>query len=94
MGDQIYGDGRTTDSVWTHNAMYRWCIIEMYPWNLYNFINQCHPNEFNTIFKKKKRKQEKKAFGHADPKHPRIIQLCRKQEVFYRKSGISERIEQ
>ena len=21
--------------------------IELYPWNLYNFINQCHPNKFN-----------------------------------------------
>ena len=32
---------------WTHNTVYRWCIIELYPWNLYNFINQCHPNKFN-----------------------------------------------
>ena len=25
----------------------RWCIIELYTWNPYNFISQCHPNKFN-----------------------------------------------
>ena len=38
---------------WTHNTIYRWCIIELYmfyricTWILHNFINQCHPNKFN-----------------------------------------------
>ena len=32
---------------WAQNAIYRWCIIEFYIWNLHNFINQCHPNWFN-----------------------------------------------
>ena len=27
--------------------MYRWCITELYAWNGYNFINQCHSNKFN-----------------------------------------------
>ena len=27
-------------------TIYRWCIIELYSWNLYNF-NQLHPNELN-----------------------------------------------
>ena len=35
---------------WAHNAIYRWCIIDLYTWNLYNFINQCHHNKCN--FKK------------------------------------------
>ena len=30
---------------------YRWCIIELYNWNLYNFVNQCHP--INSIKRKK-----------------------------------------
>ena len=42
---KINGDGRGLDlGWWTHNTIYRWCIIELYTWNLYNFINQCHPN--------------------------------------------------
>lgn len=24
-----------------------WCIIGLYTWNPYNFINQCHPKKFN-----------------------------------------------
>ena len=32
---------------WTHNAIHKWCIIELYAWNLYNFINQSYPNKFN-----------------------------------------------
>ena len=38
---------------WTHNTLHRWCIIELYTWNLYNFINQCHPNKFNKNKKNK-----------------------------------------
>ena len=30
-----------------HNTMHSWCVIELYTWNLYHFINQCHPNKFN-----------------------------------------------
>ena len=42
------GDGRRLDlGWWTHNAIYRGCMIEFYTWKLYNFINQCHPNKFN-----------------------------------------------
>ena len=36
-----------------HNTVYRWCVIELYAWNLYNFINQCHPNTLKN-FKEKK----------------------------------------
>ena len=25
--------------------MYRWFMIELYTWNLYDLINQCHPNK-------------------------------------------------
>ena len=32
-----------------------WCIIELYPWNWYDFINQCHSNQFN---KKEEREEE------------------------------------
>ena len=37
---------------WTHNAIYRWCVIDLYPRNLYNFINLCHSNKFNFLKKK------------------------------------------
>ena len=30
--------------VWAHNARYRWCGIVVHTWNLYDFINQNHPN--------------------------------------------------
>ena len=38
---------------WTHNTIHRWHITELYTWNLYNFVNQCHPNKFDlkNIFK-------------------------------------------
>ena len=29
-----------------HNVIYIWFIIELYNWNLYNFINQCNSNKF------------------------------------------------
>lgn len=35
----------------------------------------------------------KKAFKHADQVFPRLIQICRKQEVSFRKSDLSERTE-
>ena len=42
------GDGRRLDfESWTHNTLYKWHIIELYTWNLYSCINQCHPNKFN-----------------------------------------------
>ena len=42
------------DLTWDgEHTIYRWCIIEVYHWNLYNFINQCHSNKFN--FKKGKK---------------------------------------
>ena len=54
--------GKNTKKTWLgvkytiHNTIYRWYIMDLYPWNLYNFINQCHPNIFNlkrnTFFKK------------------------------------------
>ena len=35
----VNGDGRRPDLGWqTHNTIYRWCIIELYTWNLYNSI--------------------------------------------------------
>ena len=49
-GGPIYVDGRRFDfRWWTHNAIYRWCTIELYTWNLYNVIDQCHPNKFDKI---------------------------------------------
>ena len=43
-GDQIYGDKKRFDlGWWTHNTIYRWYIRELYTWNLYHFVNQCHP---------------------------------------------------
>ena len=42
------GEGRRLDlGWWTRSPIYRWCVIEGYTWNLYNFMNQCHHNKFN-----------------------------------------------
>ena len=50
---QIHGEGGRVGFGWAaHSAVYRWCIIELYTWNPYNLINQCHPNKFN--FKKER----------------------------------------
>ena len=55
----IHGDGKRLDlGWWTHNTIYRWCITELYTWNLYSFINQCHPNKINL-------KREKKRMCHS-----------------------------
>ena len=35
-GDKWNGDGRRLDlRWWTHNTIYQWCVIKLYPWNLY-----------------------------------------------------------
>ena len=40
----INGDRRSFDfGWWTHSIIYRWCVIELYTWNLYNFINNITP---------------------------------------------------
>ena len=40
----INGDGQRLGwGWWTHSTLYKWSIIELYHWNLYNVINQCHP---------------------------------------------------
>ena len=47
-GGQIHGDWRRFDfGWWARSATYRLWIMEIYTWNLYNLINQCHPNTFN-----------------------------------------------
>ena len=44
----INGDGRRLNlGWWIHKTIHRWCTVELYAWNLYNFINQCHPNKFS-----------------------------------------------
>ena len=43
----INGDGGRLTWGGERNLLYRWCVIELYSWNLYNFINQYHPNKFN-----------------------------------------------
>ena len=49
-GGQTEGDERRFDfGWWAHIAIYRCCSRELYTWNLYNFSNQCNPNEFNKI---------------------------------------------
>lgn len=37
------------DLLWLVNThcIYGWCIIELYTWELYKFINQCYPNTFH-----------------------------------------------
>ena len=45
---RIYGDRMTLDfGWWAHSGIYRWCIIKLNTWNLYNVINQCYSNKFN-----------------------------------------------
>ena len=47
----LNGDGRRLDlGWWTHSTIYRWCVIELYAWNRYNFVNQCRPQ--NSIKRK------------------------------------------
>ena len=44
----VSGDGQRLGlEWWTQNTIYRWCIIESYPKELFNFITQCCPNTFN-----------------------------------------------
>ena len=45
----VNGDGQCRLDLgwWPHSTVYRWCVVELWPWNLYNFGNQCHPNNFN-----------------------------------------------
>ena len=50
-GGRTYVDRRISFGWWTHNAIYWWTIIELYTQNLYNLINQCHPNTFNKSLK-------------------------------------------
>ena len=38
--DLTLGGGHT-------RSIYGWCIIELCTQNLYDLINQCHPNKFN-----------------------------------------------
>ena len=35
-----------------HTIQHTSDVIELYTWNLYNFINQCHPNKFNKNWEK------------------------------------------
>lgn len=47
-GRQIHDDGRRLKfGWWAHNVICRWRILELYTWNSYNAINQCHPNTSN-----------------------------------------------
>ena len=41
---QIYGDGRWFDIGGGHTMQYT-DQVEIYTWNLYNLINQCHPQK-------------------------------------------------
>lgn len=41
------GDKWRLDLGWcTHNTEYRGCVVELCTRNLYNFVNQGHPSEF------------------------------------------------
>ena len=47
-GGLIYGDRRWFDfRWWTHSAMCRSGIMEVYTGNLCDPVDQCHPNKFN-----------------------------------------------
>ena len=49
--DKIMGD-KWWLGWWGHNTIYRWCIMELYTWNLYNFVNV---TQINSIKKRKKK---------------------------------------
>ena len=50
---RINGDEKKHDfGWWTRNTIYRWCSIELYTLNLYNFINQCNVNKVNKTKRK------------------------------------------
>ena len=45
---KINGDGqRFYLGWWTHNTVYAWWLVVVCTWNLYNFVDKCHPNKFN-----------------------------------------------
>ena len=50
MGSNIWWRKET----WLWVVSTQWCIVEVYTWNLYNFINQHHPTKFNKIEKENK----------------------------------------
>ena len=54
----IDGDGRRLTRAGAHHTGCRWCVVELYSWNLCNIVNQCHPHEVN-----KKKNTAKKAKG-------------------------------
>ena len=43
---------------WAHDTMCRSCFLEMYTWNPYSFVNQCHPNKEQKETKKEKKGKE------------------------------------
>ena len=68
------------DSAWvvSTNAIHRWCVTELYTWNLCSFTKQCHPNKkehfpgalnTSTI-------QDMPAFWGSAPKGPRLPPSC------------------
>ena len=42
-----WGGKRLCLGRWACNSVCRWCYVELYTWNLYDLVNQCHPNKFN-----------------------------------------------
>ena len=49
----MFKDERRLDlGWWTHDTIFRWCVTELHTWNLYTFINQCHPNTFKEYWNK------------------------------------------
>ena len=38
--------------LWTPITVYRWYVVELCTWNLYNFVHQYHPNKINKKEKK------------------------------------------
>ena len=75
VNGRINGDGRTLDlGWWTHNTIHRWRIVELYPWNLCNFINPCHPY-FKNCWKLKKEAQNLAAVTKIQITLGRIILL-------------------
>ena len=41
------GGTETWLGVWTHDTEHSPCVVELYTWNLCNFVSQCHPNKFS-----------------------------------------------
>lgn len=63
----MFDEQRLDSRGWTHDRVSRWCVIERCAWNLYNFVNRCHPNKTSKNGEKYLQVSKKVAFAVIKP---------------------------